>query len=357
MTCLRHALPVLLTLPVACPLAADVPPEFVEETVAAGLDRPVSLAVAPDGRVFIGEQWTGNIRVLKDGKVLPKPFATLQPVWTGHNESGLVGLCVDPDFRKNGHVYAFITQTAEVQRVWRFTAEGDAAKGAPDLFIDKIPTIGQNHDGGGIGFGPDGHFYVAVGESGPMPYVKESQDTSSWRGKILRFTRAGKPAPGNPFGPANAVWAYGLRNPFRFDFQPGTKKMFVSENGPDKDDEINVIVRGGNYGWPALTGQPGTPPFRDALIVIPRPPSITGLCFYRGDKLPYKNQLFYTCHNTGVIRRVKLGGDGEEVLEHDDFVGGLTRPVEVVTGPDGALWYTTMGRDNPDGKIWRVFSK
>lgn len=358
----RASLLVALHFAMPASARADVPPGFVEEVVAQDLERPVSLAVAPDGRVFIGEQYSGKIKVLKNGNVLDRPFAAIQPVWKGHNESGLVGLCVDPLFAKNGCVYAFVTQTNEVQRVWRYKAKGDAAEGEPTLFVDRIPTNGQNHDGGGIAFGPDGCFYVSVGESGAERFQKEAQDLKSWRGKVLRFTREGKIPPNNPFGPDSAVFCYGLRNSFRLAFQPGTGKLYASENGPNQDDEINLLAPKGNYGWPIVTGCAKRPEFRDPVYFHPGPrlPSITGIAFYTGDKLPFKGDLFYTCHNFGQIGRIRLGGkDGDEVVEHDPkFVTNVPNPVEVVTGPDGALWYTNLGVKVPGGgKIYRATAK
>ncbi len=148
-----------------------VPAGFTETMLSNTLARPVALCWLPGGRLLIGEQYTGSIKVFKNGAILATPFATISPVNTNNNETGLLGLCADPNFATNGYVYVFATQTASVQRIWRVTTNGvnftgDTGTVGGSPLVDNIPSNNVNHNGGGIGFGPDGKLYVAVGENG-----------------------------------------------------------------------------------------------------------------------------------------------------------------------------------------------
>lgn len=318
---------------------ADVPDAFKETVLATGLKRPVALAFLPDGRLLIGEQYTGKIRVYKGGTLLPTPYATVSPVQKSNNETGLLGLSVDPNFSSNGYVYVFVTQSWTKQRIWRYKTVGDTGT-SPTVIVDNIPTLGINHNGGGIGFGPDGKLYVSVGENGMMQ--NDAQKTSSWRGKILRFNPNGTVASGNPWG--NAAWCRGLRNPFRFTWQPSTGKLFASENGPNIDDEINLIVPGANYGWPNETGPNSNPAYTDPIYTFATTIAVTDVAFYNGSALPFKGHLFYVDYKFGRIRRLVLGGaGGEEVVAGPiNFVTGVEEPVDLEEGPDGALYFCTL---------------
>jgi glucose/arabinose dehydrogenase len=327
----------LLLLP-----ALSVPSGFNEVLLSTSLSRPVALAFTPDGRLLIAEQYSGNIRVYANGSLLSTPYATVSPVYTGNNESGLLGLCVDPNFASNGYVYAFVTRTSSVQEIVRYTTTGDTG-GSGTVMVTNIPTNGINHNGGGIAFGPDGYLYAVVGENGSS--AADAQVAASWRGKVLRFDVSTVPASiptGNPTS-GSAVYSLGHRHPFRMAWRPGTGAMYVSENGPDADDEINVITPGANYGWPAVSGISSNPSYTNPIVEFTPTIAITDVLFYTGSTLPYSGDLFYVDYKGDRIRRFEMSGAGEQVAAGPiDFVTGVDQPIDVEQGPDGALYYCTL---------------
>lgn len=331
--------------PAAAP--RSVPAGYTETLLSTALTRPVALAFTPDGRLLIAEQYSGAIKVYKNGVLLAANYATVSPVYTGNNESGLLGMCVDPDFVSNGHVYVFVTRTSSVQQIVRYTTSGDTG-GSPTVMVDNIPTAGVNHNGGGIGFGPDGYLYAVVGENAVQA---DAQVAGSWRGKVLRFDASTAPAsiPASNPTMGSAVFSLGHRHPFRLAFR-STGALYVSENGPNVDDEINVISPGANYGWPNETGaNPGG--YVDPAYTFSSTIAITDLLFYSGTTMPFSGDLFYVDYKGGRIRRFQMSSTGEQIAAGPfDFATGLSAPVDVEQGPDGALYYVTL---NP-GRLYRA---
>ena len=213
--------------------------------------------------------------------------------------------------------------------------------------VSDIPHRGVNHNGGGIGFGPDAKLYMAVGEAGDTSWA---QDVNILGGKILRANPDGSIPADNPFG--NLVWSFGHRHPFRLTFQPGTDRLYVTENGPSQDDELNRIIKGGNYGWPLDTGPNANPTHIDPVynfssIVVP-----TDLLFYQGSAMPFDGELLLVEYLTARIRRLTLSSDGDSVISGPtDFVTGVSQPVDIEQGIDGALYFTTL-----EGKLYQVQS-
>lgn len=324
------------------PAPLTVPPGYTETLLGSSLSRPVGLAFTPDGRLLIAEQYTGIIKVFKNGSVLATPYATVSPVYTGDNESGLLGICVDPDFANNGCVYVFVTRSNTVQQIVRYTTSGDTGA-SPTLMVDNIPTLGINHNGGGIGFGPDGYLYAVVGENGSA--ASDAQVAASWRGKVLRFDTSTAPAsiPASNPTAGSAVYSIGHRHPFRLAFRPSTNALYVSENGPGVDDEINVITPGANYGWPNDTGDNTSAAYADPVFTFAATIAITDMLFYTGSTMPFAGDLFYVDYKGDRIRRFQMSGAGEQIASGPfDFVTGVNEPVDVEQGPDGALYYCTL---------------
>jgi glucose/arabinose dehydrogenase len=346
----RAALALGLVLLAGARVEPSVPSGFTETLLTSSLARPVALAFTPDGRLLIAEQYSGAIKVWKDGALLPANYATVSPVYTGDNESGLLGLCVDPNFASNGFIYVFVTRSNTVQQVVRYTTAGDTG-GSPAVMVDNIPTLGINHNGGGIGFGPDGYLYVVVGENGSA--ASDAQVAASWRGKVLRFDASTVPAsvPASNPTAGSAVYSLGHRHPFRLTWRPGTNALYVSENGPGVDDEINVITPGANYGWPNDTGDNSSAAYVDPARTFPTTIAITDLLFYTGSTMPYAGDLFYVDYKGDRIRRFQMSATGEDIVAGPfDFVTGVNEPVDVEQGPDGALYYTSI---NP-GRLFRA---
>ena len=226
-----------------------------DESWVTGLSQPVTFAQAPDGRIFVCEKG-GRLRVIKNGVLLPTPFHQFTVDNTG--ERGLIGVAFHPDFASNGYVYAHYTATTPTthNRISRLVANGDVSTGAETAIVD-LPTLSNIiHNAGAIHFGPDGKLYAAVGDNGGGIVA---QNLALVWGKMLRFNDDGTIPTDNPFyssqtGLARAVWAYGLRNPFTFAFQPGTGRMHINDVGESNWEEIDRGTAGANYGWPGSEG-------------------------------------------------------------------------------------------------------
>ena len=234
---------------VQAPPAADIPAAFA-----------TAIAFAPDGRMFWAER-AGTIRVWQSGA--SKVFATVQTVTTerggGYSERGLLGLAISPTFTTDRYVYAFYSDSNYTdQHVVRFT--DCAGTGGDATNILTFPAGGDCcHKGGRIAFGPDGKLYVTLGEEHDAP---AAQNTSDPRGKVLRYNPDGSIPADNPFGANNAVWAYGLRNPFGIAFS-SAGQLAVTNNGPSGDagspstgyDTLLASVKkGAQYQWPLCYG-------------------------------------------------------------------------------------------------------
>lgn len=309
-----------------------VPSGYTETQIANGLQRPVGLAFLSGNRLLIAEQYTGNIWMYKDGALQTTPYATVSPVSSNTNETGLVGLCTDA----SDNVYVFVTATPTEQRILRYTTSGDVGINETTI-VSAIPTMNGYHNGGGIGFGPDGMLYACVGDNGPGDVIV--QNPGSWRGKVLRFQPNGQPAPGNPYG--NSVWSVGHRNPFRFAWR-ANGSMFLSENGPNVDDEINRIVPGANYGWPTDTGPNASSTFTDPIYTFGVTIAITDLVFQGND-------LLFCDYKNGRIRRLTLDANDTVIAGPTDFVTNVPQVVDIEIGPDGAIYYCSLL-----GQVYRV---
>ncbi len=342
----------LLALLACLPLrAATLPADFTETQLARGIVRPTAMALAPDGRIFVCEQ-TGALRVIKDGKLLPQPFVTV-PVFT-EGERGLLGVTVDPDFPRTPHVYVYYTATKPIvhNRVSRFTASGDRAVNGSEAAILDLPQLAKPiHNGGAMHFGPDGHLYVAVGENA-VP--ENAQNLDNPLGKILRIEKDGSIPSDNPFS-GRAIWAYGLRNPFSFAFQPGTGRMFINDVGRKDWEEINEGEAGANYGWPVTEGPTNDPAYRAPLYTYRHGPTpatgcaISGGAFYDPAEARFPSDhvgsYFFADFCSGWIRRLDPATKTAHAFATD--IGG---PIGLQVGDDGSLYYLAY----EDGTVSRI---
>jgi glucose/arabinose dehydrogenase len=348
----------IMLLPFAELTAATVPPGFSESLVASGLSSPTAMEIAPDGRIFVCQQG-GQLRVIKNGALLPTPFVSLNVNAVG--ERGLLGVAFDPNFATNGFVYLYYTtNTAPLHnRVVRFTANGDVAVPGSETLILRLDDLSSatNHNGGALHFGPDGKLYVAVGENANGA---NAQTFSNLLGKLLRINADGSIPADNPFfnsatGQNRAIWALGLRNPYTFAFQRGTGRMFINDVGQSTWEEINEGVAGSNHGWPATEGPTSDPQFRSPVFAYGRSPSSTGGCaitggvFYNpaGVQFPagYVGRYFFADFCSGWIR-VFNPADGTAA----PFASGIANPVDLRVGADGSLYYLARG----SGQVVRV---
>jgi glucose/arabinose dehydrogenase len=348
----------VLTLGLFAPPPSDAAPPVNFQTslvVGDGLAGPSGFDIAPDGRIFILER-SGTIKIVKDGQLLPTPFAYLPSEDTG--DRGLIGIAFDPSFGVSNHyVYFYYTGHDLLNHLVRFSAPDDVGTDGPfELFRTTSPSH-LLHVGGSIGFGPDGKLYFAVGDNGDGT---NAQDLSNPHGKILRINKDGSIPADNPFvgepGKLDAIWAYGFRNPWRFQFDSATGRLYDGDVGDFSWEEINRIVKGGNYGWPLHEGMCALScaGFTDPTYVYPHAGSssaITGGPVYRGTMFPeeYRGDYFFADYAAGFIRNADLDANGDvtTVQEFDEQAGSV---VDLKVAPDGSLYYITYW----PGELYRV---
>jgi glucose/arabinose dehydrogenase len=327
------------------------------ESWVTGMVAPTAFAQAPDGRFFVSEK-DGRLRVIKNGVLLPTAFHQ----FTVHNagERGLLGVAFHPDFASNGYVYVFYTATTPSfhNRIVRLVANGDVSTGAETPIAD-LPNLGPStfHNGGALHFGPDGKLYASVGENG---VALNAPNLAVPFGKVLRFNDDGTIPTDNPFygsqtGLARAVWAYGLRNPFTFAFQPGTGRMHIHDVGGAVWEEINLGAPGANYGWPSSEGfdrvtagitAPVYAYHHDSGFV--RGAATVGGAFYPASgnfPAAYRNSYFFADYGGQWVSRLDTVNDGD--VYHFTYVNGS--PVGVLVGADGALYVLKL-----QGSITRI---
>ena len=342
------------------------------ETWVENLDIPWSLVFLPDGRALVSER-SGRIRLIKDGKLMRGAYAAVEVHHSG--EGGLMGLAVHYAFPQKPFIYAMHTYKkagALYNRIIRLKDNGD--KGIFDrVIIDKIPA-GRFHNGGRIAFGPDGMLYITAGETFNADLA---QDLNSLGGKILKITPDGDIPQDNPFKDS-PIYSYGHRNPQGLAWDPDRGDLFESEHGPSGEylvsanDEINIIRKGGNYGWPDAVGAPGKKPYIDPFIVWKQTTPPSGITFYKSDKLiKFKGDLFVATLGGEALIRIRLMREDnrysalriERWFIDDNKNSRFGRIRDVVEGPDGFLYFLTNNRDGRgrpregDDRIYRIRPK
>jgi glucose/arabinose dehydrogenase len=357
--------------------AATVPAGFQDVQVANGLAAPAVLAFAPDGRLFVGEKASGRIRVVKNGALVATPFLDLNdfaPPGTYFDtfiERGLLGIAFDPAFAATQYVYVYYTLCkqpgnppqpgtntcqAAANRVARFRANGDIVDPTSQrILLDDIASDAGNHNAGWLGFGPsDGKLYVSTGDGGSQH--TKSQDLGNLSGKILRIGGDGGVPADNPYvgqsGKRGEIWAAGLRNPWRCRFR-NDGQLLCGDVGEASSEELDVIAKGANYGWPTTEGTfdaASFPQFTQPLYTYAHngtDAAVIGGDFGLATTFPgdYQQSFFFGDYVRGVIRRAILDSSGTVVQSVQDFATGLggNAVTDVVAGPDGALYYTSYG--------------
>ncbi len=323
---------------------------FKVETVVHDLQVPWSIVWAPDGRMIFTER-PGRVRVFENGKLRPAPLFTVPDVEpTG--ESGLMSVALHPQFSSNHFIYLSYAYAGDGKRVrvvrYRETAEGFVDR---KVIIEDIPAA-QFHAGCRVRFGPDGKLYVTTGDATQRELA---QHLDSLAGKTLRLNDDGTVPNDNPFvGQVNArpeIWSYGHRNSQGLDWQPGTDLMFQTEHGPsgfdgpNGGDEVNIVERGKNYGWPIIHHRETKAGLESPLLeYTPACAPASGM-FYRGTQFPqFKGNFFFGCLRGERLIRVVL--DGRKVVSQEDLLAGkYGRIRDVAEGPDGLLYFSTSNRD------------
>ncbi|HEU4835015.1 MAG TPA: PQQ-dependent sugar dehydrogenase [Pyrinomonadaceae bacterium] len=346
---LRRGLVLFLLLPSAV-YAATLPAGFTE-TQINGLANPTAMEFAPDGRIFVCQQG-GSLRVIKNGVLLSTPFLTLSVDANG--ERGLLGIAFDPNFASNNFLYVYYTvpSTPRHNRVSRFTANGDVVVPGSEQIILELDNLSSatNHNGGAIHFGPDGKLYVAVGENANG---SNAQTLSNRLGKVLRINSDGSIPADNPFfntatGANRSIWAFGLRNPFTFAFQPGTGRMFINDVGEVTWEEINDGIAGSNYGWNLSEGPTTNPQFRSPLFAYQHGGSATTGCAIAGGAFYNPATVQFPQSFVGKYFFADLCSGWIRVFDPatgtvSGFATNISNPVDLKVGADGSLYYLARG--------------
>lgn len=404
-----------LPLPLAAPASASpsLPAGFADATVASGLDLPTGFAFLPDGRLLVVEQKTAQIELVDPADGSVSTVGTVDDIRIDGLERGLLGIAVDPGWPARPYVYVHGNDgSTPFVRVSRYTLDGvRTGRGALALdlasrydVIADVPDDNPNHNGGTVRFGPDGMLYAGFGEDEARCMA---QDTVSLHGVILRLDvrripdGAGGPAPkgliaaaGNPFAAhpdsnARLVWAFGLRNPFRFHIDPVTGHLFVGDVGEARWEEVDEVPDGGHdFGWPVREGPepfqdyactpgqgdpqeyPGDPPiysyFRPTVTAV-----VIDVGPYRrpaGASHPfpasYEGDEFLCDYYQGFVRRLTRSSSDWSIAppdsgqnDPDNWATGVFHASDWLVGPDGCMWWcqqTDDAMDNVSGAIHRI---
>jgi len=316
---------------------------------ASGVGFPTAIDFAPNGRLFVGEK-NGAVRyITPDGKI-SAPVLTIANI-DASGERGLLGLTLDPSFADTGYFWVFYTRgDALINRVSRFTLNGDKAGDEQVSFEFKIAfETSTILNGGGLHFGPDGMLYISAGSTNN---VFAANEPDSPHGKIHRVdprTFPAQPAADNPT-PNSTIYARGLRNVFDFTFNPYNGWLYATENGGDCDDEINLVVPNGDYGWHHESGcfdnnLPSDYPYNKPFLYFTPTIGPTGIMFYNGDEFPeWQGDMFFCSWHVGKMIRVAMADDGYNLEMTERIETGIDKAcrIDLTQGPDGLIYYTDI---------------
>lgn len=334
---------------------------FKLETFVPKLQTPWGLAFLPDGRLLITEK-SGTLRVAAaDGTLAPEPVQGVPAVFA-KGQGGLLDVAVHPAFARNGWIYLSYSDPGEAEsamtKVIRAKIRGNALEQIETLFQAPPATYrtGNVHFGSRFVFDGKGHVFFSIGERGQQT---DAQDLTRPNGKVHRMNEDGSVPADNPFvkqaGAIPTIWSYGHRNPQGLAQHPDTGALYAAEHGPRGGDELNLVLKGKNYGWPVITygmnynGSPMTdktaaPDMEQPLTYWVPSIALSSIAFYTGSKFPgWKHHLFLGALAQQELRRLELTGN--TVTKQEVLFKNVGRVRDVIVGPDG---YIYVALNQPD---------
>ena len=344
-------------------IGAAPPPRIA--TVASGLDHPWSVAFLPDGRVLVTER-SGRLRVIANGRLSPKPIAGVPAVYA-RSQGGLFDVLPHPRFAENRLLYlsyAAGTPAANATRIARARLDGDRLANLEVIFETAPKKSTPVHYGGRMAWLPDGTLVMTTGDG--FDWREDAQRLGGLFGKIVRLRDDGTVPADNPFvgkaGARGEIWSLGHRNPQGLAVDGATGTLYAHEHGPAGGDEVNVIRRGANYGWPVATlgrdySGAAVSPFKrykgmvDGIVTWTPSIAPSGLAVYRGAMFPeWQGDLILGALAHRHVRRIDL--QDRKVVGQQRLVPELNARIrDVRVAPDGALWLTI---DETNGRVLRV---
>jgi glucose/arabinose dehydrogenase len=324
--------------------------------IVAELEHPWGLAFLPDGRMLVTER-SGQLRVVREGKLQPQPVAGLPPI-SAYGQGGLLDVALHPRFSENNLVYLSYVAQGSVSgagtEVARGKLSGIRLEDLQVIFRQQPKSGGGRHFGSRLVFDREGFLYITLGDRGDQGRAQKPDDHA---GSVIRLHDDGRVPQDNPFvgkpGWKPEKYTLGNRNVQGAALHPQTGKLWTHEHGPQGGDEINVVRAGANYGWPVITygvnygigtriGE-GTHKAGMEQPLHYWVPSIapSGMAFYTGDKFPrWRGDLFVGALRDELLVRLKL--DGEKIVQEERLLkGALGRIRDVRSGPDGFLYILT----------------
>ena len=357
-------------------------PALTATRIVAGLNSPLDLQSAPGDRtrLFVVEQ-AGRIRVVRGGALVAAPYLDIAARISSGGERGLLGLAFHPQYATNGRFFVNYTDRNGDTRISEFRSpapSGDTADASSEREVLFVRQPFSNHNGGGLAFGPDGFLYIGLGDGGSGGDPQgNGQNLGARLGKMLRLDVNGASPfavpQDNPFvgrsGALPEIWAYGLRNPWRFSFDRGTGDLYIGDVGQGALEEIDVGLAsrhgGENYGWNTMEGSRCFSPASNCNqsgLTLPVTDygradgfSVTGGVVYRGCRMPgYAGTYFYADYGSGLIRSFRL--DVSRVSEPRDWTGSISGSARAIRNPssfgvdaDGEIYIVDY-----DGEVYRI---
>ncbi|MEP7143125.1 MAG: PQQ-dependent sugar dehydrogenase [Ferruginibacter sp.] len=327
-----------------------VPEGFIIDTLATGLTVPWSMVFINKETLLFSER-NGKVRLLRNNQLITKPVLIVEQIDTT-KKMGLLGICIHPDFINNKYVYISYNYSKGKNaflRVVRYRFNNDSLHN-PAVIIDSIHAS-PNHTGCRLKFGPDAKLYITTGDA-DRPIL--AQDLKSLNGKILRVNGDGSIPGDNPFikndTARKEIWTYGHRNTQGLDFQSSTGDLYNSEHGPTGGDEVNLIQKGMNYGWPVIHHRETGENMISPLLEFTPSVAPSEMVFYNGDAFPaLKGSLLMACLRGEAI--MQLGVNKQKIISNENLLLHTYGRIRALTvGPEGYIYFSTSQNDPPEGK-------